>query len=71
MPATLVTVIVNGQSRELSAPVTVAELLRRLEIPSRGVAVEVNLAIVPRWRHAEHTLADGDQLEIVTLVPGG
>jgi thiamine biosynthesis protein ThiS len=65
------TVTVNGQPRELPAPLTVAELLERLELPPRGVAVEVNLQIVPRLRHAEHCLADGDKLEIVTLVGGG
>jgi thiamine biosynthesis protein ThiS len=68
---TCVTVIVNGQRRELSGPLTVAELLGKLELPSRGVAVEVNLEIVPRSRHAEFALSDGDQLEIVTLVGGG
>jgi sulfur carrier protein len=66
-----VTVVVNGQPREFAGPLTVAELLGKLELPGRGVAVEVNLQIVPRSRHAEHQLADGDQLEIVTLVGGG
>ena len=65
------TVTVNGQPRELAEPLTVAELLRTLEIPPRGLAVEVNLQIVPRAQHAEHLLADGDRLEIVTLVGGG
>jgi sulfur carrier protein len=65
------TVIVNGQPREVAGPLTIAELLQRLEVPLRGVAVEVNLEIVPRTRHAEHRLADGDKLEIVTLVGGG
>ena len=65
------TVTVNGTPRELAAPLTVAELLRTLEIPPRGLAVEVNLQIVPRARHAEHLLSDGDKLEIVTLVGGG
>lgn len=65
------TVVVNGKPRELPGPLTVAELLAQLELPSRGVAVEVNLQIVPRAHHAEHALADGDQLEIVTLVGGG
>jgi sulfur carrier protein len=65
------TILVNGQPREVPRPLTVAELLERLELPPRGVAVEVNLEIVPRSRHAEHRLADGDRLEIVTLVGGG
>jgi thiamine biosynthesis protein ThiS len=35
------------------------------------VAVERNLQIVPRARHGETALADGDRLEVVTLVGGG
>jgi thiamine biosynthesis protein ThiS len=70
-PATRVTIVVNGRPRELPGPLSIAELLSQLELPSRGVAVEVNLQLVPRARHAEHRLADGDQLEIVTLVGGG
>jgi sulfur carrier protein len=66
-----VKIIVNGKPSELPQPLTVAELLRRLEIPPRGVAVEVNLQLVSRKRHAEHELSEGDQLEIVTLVGGG
>ena len=66
-----VSVFVNGERRELRSPATVADLLTRLELPLRGVAVEVNEQIVPRTRHAEHPLADGDRLEIVSLVGGG
>jgi sulfur carrier protein len=64
-------ITVNGQPRELPRAMTIAELLRALEMPSRGVAVEVNLQIVPQARHGQHVLAEGDQLEIVTLVGGG
>jgi sulfur carrier protein len=35
------------------------------------VAVELNLDVVPRAKHAETLLRDGDRLEIVTLVGGG
>jgi sulfur carrier protein len=64
-------VTVNGERRELSRPATLADLLQQLRIPLRGLAVEVNLQVVPRARHAEHLLADGDRLEIVSLIGGG
>ena len=64
-------IVVNGQPRELERPVTLAELLEQLAMPQRGVAVEVNMQIVPRVRHPEVVLADGDRLEIVSLVGGG
>ena len=64
-------IIVNGEPRELAPSITVAQLLSELNLPERGVAVEVNLQIVPRARHAEHQLQDGDRLEVVSLVGGG
>jgi thiamine biosynthesis protein ThiS len=62
---------VNGQDRQVDPAATVADLLKQLELASKPVAVEVNLELVPREKHAEHRLADGDRLEIVTLVGGG
>ena len=46
-------------------------LLRELDVTQPHVAVEVNLEVVPRARHAETMLRDGDRLEVVTLVGGG
>ena len=63
---------VNGREEECPAGTTVAELVARLEpTRARACAVEVNLALVPRSRHAERRLAEGDRVEIVTLVGGG
>ncbi|MGI6420133.1 MAG: sulfur carrier protein ThiS [Thermoguttaceae bacterium] len=62
---------VNGNPRELADGATVAELLAALNLAERLVAVEVNLEVVPRARHGEHRLAEGDRVEIVTLVGGG
>ena len=64
-------IVVNGQPREVPPGMTLAELLVNLGLESRHVAVEVNLDIVPRAKHAEYRLAEGDQLEVVTLVGGG
>ncbi len=65
------TITVNGQPQEIARPVTVADLLQQMKLESRFVAVELNRAVVPRARHAEHQIQDGDELEIVTLVGGG
>lgn len=64
-------VTVNGQSRQLADGATVAELLAQLRLADKPVAVEVNLELVPKQRHAQHLLAEGDRLEVVTLVGGG
>jgi thiazole synthase len=67
----MLTLTVNGEPRILPTPQTVAEIVRGLGHDPRRVAVEVNEAVVPVARHAEHVLAPGDRVEIVTLVGGG
>ena len=69
-PAIMV-ITVNGNVCEIEAPATIADLLRQLQIDAQQVAVEVNLDLIPRQRHAEHSLSAGDCLEIVSLVGGG
>jgi sulfur carrier protein len=65
------TIQVNGYSREIDAGASVAKLLSDLGVTQPHVAVELNLEVVPRARHGETLLHDGDRLEIVTLVGGG
>ena len=61
----------NGDLRHFPAPLTVAALIEMLGYTGKRIAVERNGEIVPRGRHAEVMLADGDQLEIVVAVGGG
>jgi sulfur carrier protein len=64
-------ITLNGQPRECAATLTVARLLDEAGYAGRRVAVEVNREIVPRSRHADHPLADGDRVEIVHAIGGG
>ena len=64
-------IVVNGQPREIEPGMTLALLLDALEMQPRYLAVERNFELVPRTRHAECVLSEGDSLEIVTLVGGG
>ncbi len=64
-------ITVNGKPRTAPAGTSVAALLSELELDARQCAVEVNLELVPRTRHAGHQLQPGDQVEVVTLVGGG
>ena len=65
------TITLNGEAREMADGATVAQLLDDLGLDSRSLAVERNRELVPRRTHAEATLAEGDRVEIVTLVGGG
>ncbi len=62
---------INGEAHEFQAPLTLATLLDQLQLTGKRVAIERNGEIVPRGRHAETSLADGDALEIVVAVGGG
>jgi thiamine biosynthesis protein ThiS len=64
-------ITVNGKPREIERGATVASLLEALGLEPRGLAVERNLELVPRAKHAQTALAPGDRLEVVTLVGGG
>jgi thiamine biosynthesis protein ThiS len=65
------TIIFNGEPRDVAAGMTVADLLRELDVLPHRVAVEVNLEVVPRGQIEAFQLSDGDRLEVVTLVGGG
>ena len=62
---------VNGEAHRFEAPLNCRQLLERLSLAGKRVALERNGEIVPRGRHAEEMLADGDRLEIVVAVGGG
>lgn len=71
MTMTGMQILLNGEPRELPDGLSVADLLERLELGGRRVAVELNLEIVPRSRHALTPLRDGDRLEVVHAIGGG
>ena len=65
------TITLNGDRFELGTPLSVAELLARLEIDARRVAVEHNLNVVKRANYDTTEIHEGDQVEIVNFVGGG
>ena len=67
----MISVTINGEARRFDSPLNCAQLIERLELTGKRVALERNGEIVPRSRHAEQRLADGDRLEIVVAVGGG
>ena len=71
MGETQITVVVNGQNREIASGTTVAGLLRDLSLPATRVAIEHNAQILRKSSFDTLELASGDRLEIVTLVGGG
>lgn len=63
-------VFINGKSTVLTGPISVAVLLRQMNIEGK-VAVEINRDIIPRSRFEQQNVNEGDTLEIVHAIGGG
>jgi len=64
-------VYVNGDSKELSTPISLAELITQLDLPAARIAVELNRSVVRRTDWSTTLLQDDDRIEIVHFVGGG
>lgn len=63
--------IINGQQQSYDGPLNIQQLVERLALENKRIAIEYNGEIVPRSRFPEQTLNEGDQLEIIVAVGGG
>ncbi len=64
-------ILLNGEPFELPLNASITDVLARLDLLGKRVAVELNLDIVPRSQHATTLLAEGDQVEVVHAIGGG
>ena len=67
------TIVLNGETRDLAPGTTVGALLEALDVPggARGVAVAVDAEVVPRGEWETTTLDDGARVEILRAIQGG
>lgn len=64
-------ITLNGEPFDIDQPLSVTDLLNRLAIDSRRVAVEHNSRILKRHAFEVTIVRDGDRIEIVNFVGGG
>jgi sulfur carrier protein len=67
----MITVVVNGQHWLIAANATIADVVARLSAESRGVAVALDGAVVPRANWAATQVRAGAVIEVLTAVQGG
>ena len=67
----MIQVTVNGAAQRFDAPLAVADLVQKMSLAGRRIAVERNGEIVPKSVHGSTLVGDGDRLEIVVAVGGG
>ncbi|MDE2234314.1 MAG: sulfur carrier protein ThiS [Gammaproteobacteria bacterium] len=64
-------ITVNGKPAVLPESSTAQELIQRLELSGKRIALEVNGTIVPRSTYHSHQFHEGDHVEVVHAIGGG
>lgn len=68
----MIDLTINGNARSFDvADFNVAQLVSKMGLEGKRIAIERNGEIVPRGAFAETSLHSGDKLEIVGAVGGG
>ena len=67
----MIALSINGKPHRFDDGINVVQVLERMALNGKRLALEKNGEIVPRSRFAQETLHDGDKLEIVVAVGGG
>ena len=68
----MIALTINGNARSFEGDdFTVAQLVSKMGLEGKRIAIERNGEIVPRGTFAETSLSSGDKLEIVGAVGGG
>jgi len=62
---------VNGEPFDAGKCTTLGELVNRLGLAGKRIAVELNMEIVPRSEHDNTALKAGDRVEVVHAIGGG
>jgi sulfur carrier protein len=64
-------VLLNGEEQEIRDDITIADLLKELQISLQYGAIAVNRKVVRKRDHEATRLQPGDRIEIVRPVGGG
>tara|TARA_B100000586_G_C19981201_1_gene372061 strand:- start:343 stop:543 length:201 start_codon:yes stop_codon:yes gene_type:complete len=64
-------VMVNGTPKEVVQELSIADLIRTLDLPKEGIAVALNGTVVLRKEQTNTTVQENDDIEIIRAVAGG
>jgi sulfur carrier protein len=63
--------IINGIEKKFETPLTILEILEKLEIKDKAMAVAVNMEIVKKDKWDTFIPKENDKLEVLQFVGGG
>ena len=64
-------VFINGKKKSFSENNNLVSLLNILEIDGNGIAIEVNLVVIPKSQYKNIIIKNDDKIEIVQFIGGG
>jgi len=67
----VISVVINGEPREVPHEIDLDRLLELFSLPRQRVAIELNNTVVRRAAWPTTQVADGDKIEVVHFVGGG
>ena len=67
----MIEIQLNGQIHKFETSLSIEQLLNKLLINKKKVAVELNKSVVPKQKYSSIKIANQDVVEIVTFIGGG
>ena len=64
-------VSVNNNKMNFESSLYLEELIAKLDLEAKNIAVEINKIIIPRSEYKQCCIKENDQIEIINAVGGG
>jgi thiamine biosynthesis protein ThiS len=64
-------ILLNGKKFQISEKDTIMRLLKKIDIKSSKVAIEVNKVVIPKEKYRYFKFKNNDKVEVVTFIGGG
>ena len=64
-------IVLNGKKFSINEKDTINIILKKIDIKSSKVAVEVNKVVIPKEKYRDFKFKKNDRVEVVTFIGGG
>jgi len=64
-------IVLNGKKFSIKEKDTVTMLLKKINVKSSKVAIEVNKVVIPKEKYRYFKFKNNDKVEVVTFIGGG
>ena len=64
-------IVLNGKKFSIKEKDTITILLKKIDVKSSKVAIEVNKVVIPKEKYRYFKFKKNDKVEVVTFIGGG